>query len=242
MIRVAPSWPRVSGCLAAFLAFAIAGSVRAGTSYQDPGAFDLALPGIFRNLDYDARSPGTLLPIGAAHQGISLGYTLDGATAKVVDTFDTTSPANSVGLDGGDDALLDGDAVTISFSPHVRAIGLFVITSDPAAVDEILLSTPTGSIGNAAAPLSVNPDGGHVYFLGRIEGTTFAQANLSFAADGEVNFVYNVDDLTTAVEAVSTWVFSGTAAGDGTVSFAVNGIALTIPRRPDRAQRRSPRQ
>ena len=227
VVRFLGSWSLACSRAGAFLAFAIAVPAVAGTSYQDPIAYDVALPGIFRNLDYDALAPSTLLPSGSAEQSVALSYSLEGATVKVVDAFDTSTPANSVGLSGGDEALLDGDTLTLDFGVPVRGVGLFIITSDPAVEDEITLSTPLGSVGNAAMPLSVTPDGGHVYFLGRIENLEFNQATLGFAADGEVNFVFNLDDVTTAVEAVSTWIFSGTAVG-GTVSFTVNGVALMI--------------
>jgi hypothetical protein len=42
-------------------------------------------------------------------------YALGGSTVLVVDSHDAPSSANQLGLSGGDDALLDGDALTLDF-------------------------------------------------------------------------------------------------------------------------------
>jgi hypothetical protein len=54
-------------------------------------------------------------------------------------------------------------------------------------------------VGNAALPFGVLPDGGITYFVGLIADTPFSAASVHFLDDGEINFVFNVDDINTAV-------------------------------------------
>ena len=94
-----------------------------------------------------------------------------------------------------------GDHETAPLGRH--QLGLFVITSDPALASEIELVT---AVGTALATLG---DGGLVYFLGLVATTQFSSATLDFADDGEINFAYNVDDITTAVPEPGTLVLLG---------------------------------
>jgi hypothetical protein len=155
-------------------------------------------------LDFDGLAPGTLLPSGSTQGGVTFTYAIAGLTMKVVDTFSTTSGANSLGLTGGDDAFLDGDTFDLAFSSPVRALGMFFITSDAALASEILLATPVGTAGNSATPFAVLPDGGIAYFVGLVSTGLFSTAQVDVAADGESNFAFNVDDITTAVPEPNT--------------------------------------
>jgi hypothetical protein len=146
-------------------------------------------------VDFEALAPGALLPSGSAVDGITLSYDLFGETAVVTDAFSAVSSTNMLGLDNADLAFFDGDAIAFSFSGS-SSFGLFVVTSDPALEGEILLSAGGGeTIANAADPFAILADGGLAYFLGLTSATTFSSASLGFLDDGEVNFVYNVDDI-----------------------------------------------
>jgi len=90
---------------------------------------------------------------------------------KVTNAFSTTSGANSLGLTGGDEAFLDGDAFDLGFAAPQLALGMYFITSDPAIADEILVTAAGGTAGNAAVPFSVLPDEGIAYFVGLIAPT-----------------------------------------------------------------------
>lgn len=209
------------------LAPAVRGAA-ATTSYVDPAAFGAALPPLQRTLDAEALSVGTLLPSGTSAWAIRFSYDLDGELLQVIDRFDTVSPSRSLGLTGADDALLDGDPLALAFTKPVLAIGVFVITSDPAAANEILLVTPQGVTGNASGPIGVLADGGRVYFLGLVSGTAFSSASLSFAGDGGIHFVYNLDDLITAVAEADALMLAGTAVGGFPIDFSVAGVALQV--------------
>jgi hypothetical protein len=150
-------------------------------------------------LDLEALPAGTLLPSGSTVQGVTFSYAIDGLTMQVVDTFSTTSGTHSLGLTGGDDAFLDGDAVGLAFASPIFAIGMFFVTSDPALAGEILLTTPEGIVGNAATPFQILADGGIAYFIGLVSTEPFTSAAVDFAPDGEIHFAFNVDDVTTAL-------------------------------------------
>jgi len=109
--------------------------------YTDSASFLAALPGAATTLDFEGVAAGTLLPSGSTLDGITFTYALPPETLKVTDAFDATSGSNSLGLTGGDEALLDGDVVSLAVASPVRALGLFVITSDPVLPDEIRLDT-----------------------------------------------------------------------------------------------------
>jgi hypothetical protein len=178
------------------------------TTYVDSSAFLAALGGPSATLDFESVPDGTLLPSGSALDDITFSYALGGETLKVTAAFDTTSGTRSLGLTGGDEALLDGDELQLAFVDPVFALGLFVITSDPALADEILLVTSEGTAGNSASEEAVLGDGGIAYFVGLVSTAPFVGATLDFADDG-VNFVYNVDDITTAVPEPATALLLG---------------------------------
>jgi len=167
----------------------------ATTGYTDEASFLAALPAASTTADFDALTPGSTIPSSGTAEGIVFTYSLDGATALVTDAHDAPSPANQLGLSGGDEAFLDGDALTLGFAAPVAAVALRIVTSDPADPSEILLDAAGGSVGNAATPERVLADGGRVHFLGIVSDTPFSSATLSFAADEGVHFVYNVDDV-----------------------------------------------
>ncbi len=186
-------------------------------TFTDPALFSAALPGPAQVLDFDALAPGTLLPSGSTQGGVTFTYSIAGLTMEVVDTFSTTSGTNSLGLTGGDDAFLDGDTFDLAFSSSVLALGMFFITSDAALASEILVVTPIGTAGNSATPFGVLPDGGIAYFVGLIGTGLFSTAQVDFAADGETNFAFNVDDIATAVP--EPW--TALLVGFGAVSLGV---------------------
>ncbi len=192
------------------LALLVASAAHAATTtFTDPTAFSAALPDRVSTLDFDTESAGTLIPSGSSLDDITFTYAIDSLSLKVTDAFDTTSGLNSLGLTGGDEAMLDGDVISFDTASPVLALGLFVITSDPALASEIELVTSVGTALNAGTALATLGDGGLVYFLGLVATTQFSSATLDFADDGEINFAYNVDDITTAVPEPGTLVLLG---------------------------------
>ena len=203
---------RFSHCVAvlAAMGLTVPGSGKASTTtFTDSTAFGLALPGPSVTLDFEGLAAGTLLPSGSTEGGITFTYTIDTLSLKVTDAFDTTSPENSLGLTGGDEALLDGDAIDLAFDLPVLAVGMFFVTSDPAAVGEIQLITSVGTALGSGTAEAVLVDGGIVYFLGLVSTSPFASALIDFADDAAVNFAYNVDDIITAVPEPGTLVLLG---------------------------------
>lgn len=198
------------------IALGASGSAAASTiAYTDYAAFLSAVSGSLSVQDFEGVAAGTVIEDGEAVGDITFSFSIpDGGGGfldmLVTDSFDTTSGNNSLGLDTLDEAFLDGDSFGLSFATPVTAVGLFVITSDPALEDEILLTTPEGSAGNAATEAFVLGDGGLVYFLGLTSTVPVSTASLAFATDGEINFAFNVDDLhTVAVPEPGTLLLVG---------------------------------
>lgn len=198
------------------------------TTFTEAGSFLVAAPGTPGVLDFEGLASGTLIPSGTAQGGITFSYSIDGLTLQVVDSFDTTSPANSLGLTGGDDALLDGDEVDLVFSTPISALGMHFITSDAAVANEIQLVTPEGTALGSGVVETTLGDGGFVYFLGLVSTSTFSSATIAFANDGEVNFAFNVDDITTVPE-------SGTLALLGLGILGWLALGDSRPRHQDRS-------
>lgn len=185
--------------LMAFFAF----TANAATiNYTDEAVFMAAISGFDQQtLDFEDSEVGDIIPSGDSLNGITFIYDLFGESMAVVDEYDTTSGTNSLGLtlDGeveGDNYLWDGDEFDLIFDP-VHAIGLYFITSDPALSEEIWMETPLGTAYNSETSLLLD-DGGLAYFVGMVSDAPFTSARIGFAADGESNFVYNVDDITLA--------------------------------------------
>jgi cysteine-rich repeat protein len=162
-------------------------------AHTDAAAFAAALAGPATTEDFDALADGD--PVGM------LGD-LDFSTSAPVEAplateaFDTASAPVSLGIDNLDEALLDGDPLAIVLAQSADAIGLRIVTSDPALQDEMILVTPVGAAANAALVESSAPDGGYVYFVGLVSDTPFSSAVLGFEQDAATNFVYTVDDVT----------------------------------------------
>jgi hypothetical protein len=154
-----------------------------------------------KTLDFEDWPTDWLLPSGTNLDGVSLTYTIGARQLQVRSELGTTSPVRYLGLDTPDGALVSGDSVTLSFDGTVHALGLFVMgeTQTFAAGDFELRTNAGGLVRNVATP-DRPLDDGEAFFLGIIDGAGFGQAELeSFDAGGSGLFVYDVDDVTTAV-------------------------------------------
>jgi hypothetical protein len=198
-------------------------------SFDDPAAFVAALSSPSRSEGFDALADQELVSVLRGH-----GYSEDilGESPMATSAFATASPSLSLGLDNGDAAFQDGDVLSISFPTPMLAVGIVVVTSDPAQAGEIVLLTPFGASPNQAAPHSVFPDGGRAYFVGFVSTHPFSSVSLDFAADGDAHFVYTVDDVTVAAAPVSVGTFEGVAVGGYTIEFMIAGVALQITTSP----------
>ncbi len=190
---------------------ALSGEARA-LSFTDPAAFLAAFPGPAATLDFDAVSAGTLIPNGSALGGITFSYSIpDGSGGflqmAVASSFATTSGANGLGLDdpGNFDQLVDGDEFDLAFAAPVHAVGMVFITGDPLVAGDVRIETATGSAANGLLPAGTLIDGGLAYFVGLVTPGAFTEAQVRFD-DGAGNFLFNVDDITTAPEPETLWL------------------------------------
>jgi hypothetical protein len=166
-------------------------------TFTDQAAFLAALPGPANTLNFDTLAAGTTIADGDTVDGISFHYDFGGVQMQVSDGFNTTSSPNFLGTDDAD-VLQDGDDFDLSFGP-VNAIGMFFMTADEMFDNDIILSAAGSSVGlnvlDAGADLG---DGGIPYFLGIIDtANPFTTASITTIGGGF--FLYNVDDITTAV-------------------------------------------
>jgi hypothetical protein len=167
--------------------------------FTDQATFIAALPGTLTTLNFDSATANDLIPSGNALGGITFGYDLGGVSLKVStegeSSYSSTSSSHFLGTDDAD-ILQDGDNLSLSFG-SISAIGLFVISNDAMADNDITLSAGRTSVGLVVANVQTTlPDGSSVYFLGIIDPVaTFFSAGLDTAGNGE--FLYNLDDLVT---------------------------------------------
>ena len=182
-------------------------------TYTDQASFLAALPGPSTTLNFEGLAPFATIASGDTVDGITFNYDFGGVLMDVNNEFLTTSPSNYLGTnDAG--LLQDGDNFDLSFSP-VNAIGMFFITADPMFDGDITLSAGGTSVGLSVADAGADlGDGGIPYFLGIIDSSNaFTTASITTIGGGF--FVYNVDDITTAVVPLpgALWLFLSGLAG-----------------------------
>lgn len=172
-------------------------SLGAIVEYHDETSFMTAISGWDSStLDFESLDAGDTIPDAGTVGGITFSYDLFGESMIVTDLYYTTSGYNSLGLTGGDDAFWDTDSFNISFADSC-ALGMYFITSDYVLEGEIQLITDAGTAYIDSAVYTVLGDGGIAYFLGLTSDTLFSSVTIGFG-DTDINFVYNVDDITTA--------------------------------------------
>ena len=196
----------------------LAASVSAGvTTYTDQSAFTSALPAgaTLTGTDFDSLTAGTTILDGDTVDGITFNYTFTGATMKVSTGYLTTSMPNFLGTNDVD-IFQDGDDFMLGFAPQ-NAIGMYFITADTMADDDISLTFGSTTVSLVAADIQeILLDGSKVYFLGIINtGNTFSAALVTTVAGGL--FLYNVDDIVLAgptAEVVGLHIFYENSAWD----------------------------
>ena len=193
--------------LISFLFLFTSSSQAALLTFTDQASFLAALPGPASTLDFDGLSAGSTIADGDTVDGITFNYNFGGVEMKVSDAYATTSPTNFLGTTDLD-ILQDGDDFDLSFG-SVNAIGMFFITADEMFDGDIALSAGGTSVGLNVADAGTDlGDGGIPYFLGIIDDTnTFTTASITTIGGGF--FLYNVDDITTAVVPLpgALWLF-----------------------------------
>ena len=176
-------------------------------TFTDQASFLAALPGPSSTLDFDSIAAGTTIGNGDTLDGITFNYNFGGVQMKVSDAYETTSSPNFLGTTDAD-ILQDGDDFDLSFGP-VNAIGMLFITADTMFDNDITLSAGGTSAGLSVADAGSDlGDGGIPFFLGIIDDTnTFTAASITTIGGGF--FLYNVDDITTAVVPLpgALWLF-----------------------------------
>lgn len=195
---------RAAAAAAALVLGLPAAAPGAVTAYTERAAFAAAVAGYedVRLLDFEGVPAGTTIASGAALDGVTFSYAIDGLELLVTDAFAAVSGTRSLGLTA-DDVFLAGDAFAMSFDRTVHAVGVFVIGAPGELLPgDVELRLPGGaSVANGADPDLVLADG-EAFFLGLVEsdpGAGFTGAELRSFAVGGADFAWNADDLVTAV-------------------------------------------
>jgi hypothetical protein len=164
------------------------------TTYTDQAAFDAAAGSGLGTVNFDALADGTVITSGGSVGGLTFTYSIGGGLfdMEVINDFQTTSPANSLGTTG-DDTFVAGDAFDLSLSNPATAIGLYVIGSGLFLPGDFTLSAGSGLALSAGTPSQTLSDGGQVFFLGVIDPDGFTTA--SFASIAGSGAPFNVDDI-----------------------------------------------
>ncbi len=181
------------------------------TAYTSQADFLADIAGLGRQtLDFESYNHGDLINSGDSAGGISFDYSIEDETMMVVDTFDTTSGDNSLGLNNIDEIFWAGDVFSMAFDNPVNALGMFFITSpDEIWAEDIMLITDLGTAFNGLEYTEL-ADGGQAFFIGLYSSEQFTSASVGFAAEAKEAFVFNVDDITiAAVPEPSTLVLLG---------------------------------
>jgi len=224
-------------CIALAAAIASAAVADAAVAtFTSRAAFDAAIAGMFdvEILDFDGVPDETLIPSGSSLDGVTFSYTIEDEIGPyeliVIDSFETTSGLQSLGLTSGD-VLLSGDAFTMTFDRTIHAVGLYVLGRLINEGDMQLRIPGKGSVSNAAAADLVLPGGGGAaWFLGLIEADPaapgFNRADVLSSPPPADSFEWNVDDVVSAVTAPEP---GGAAALAAVAALAMLG-ALRRPR------------
>ena len=157
-------------------------------------------------LNFENQTVGHLIMNGDTVSGITFNYSIFNNNIQVGNSFGTTSPDNSIGLNNIEQALIYGDSLTIKFNQTIQAIGLYII-AEPGTVfaNDFELSTTTGSAFNSNTPDAILSDG-EAFFIGLIVSEPemgFSAAQLTGTQNpADVNYVFNLDDITTTLKYV----------------------------------------
>ena len=161
-----------------------------------------------QTLGFDGQTAGSLIPSGGTVGGATFSYSIPGYQIKVDNLFDTTSPDNYIGLNNSEGAFIYGDSFVMTFDRTIHALGLYLV-AEPGAVwaGDFELSTVGGSAFNSDTPdPAFSLSDGDAFFIGLIQTDFklgFSSAALSGTLDPDlVNYVFNVDDITSAVNPV----------------------------------------
>jgi hypothetical protein len=190
----------LSVCIAfvSTLVLAYAPALAAPVGYTDSATFIANLPMPASTLNFESMSAGATIDSGDTVEGVTFTYDFGSVKMMVSDAWDTTSPSNFLGTDDGD-ILQDGDDFDLSFS-EASAIGMYFITADDVLDDDIALEAAGFTVGLDASQYDTLGDGSRAFFLGIIDvdpGNAFTAASIGTIGGGY--FLYNVDDITTAV-------------------------------------------
>jgi len=161
-----------------------------------------------QTLNFDSLSPGTIIPDDASVGGVTFDYSIFGDQIQVLDEFGTTSSPNYIGLNNSEGAFIYGDGFRMTFDRTIHALGLYIV-AEPETVfaGDFELSITGGSAFNSGTPdPAVSLSDGDAFFIGLIQTDFklgFSSAALSGTLDPDlVNYVFNVDDITSAVNPV----------------------------------------
>lgn len=204
-------------CLSYLLLLFCISSTQATTYYNTQASYLSALGAASTTTyNFDALTAGDTIASGDTLNGATFSYDLGGYSIMVDNSYDTTSPSNSLGTNDASGAFFSGDQFTITFDQTMYAAGLYVISNAELFDDDLTLSTSSGqSVGNGDGNADLDSnytllnDGGLAYYIALIEDDPNLGFNSITLSSADFNFLFNVDDITVAAVPLpaAAWLF-----------------------------------
>ncbi|ABM04359.1 hypothetical protein Ping_2642 [Psychromonas ingrahamii 37] len=167
--------------------------------YDNEADFNTDIASLSSNtVDFDSLAAGTLITDGSAIDGITFNYSIFGMNLFADDLFDTTSPANYLGVDSGDGSFIGGDSFTMSFAAAQTAIGLFIHSADFIFDGDVTLTTNNGLIVELSGNIDTYLTDGEAYFIGLSTNNPLDAFTSVVLSSINESFAFNVDDITIA--------------------------------------------
>lgn len=200
-------------CLSFLLLLFSISSTQATTFYNTQADYLSALGSASTTTyNFDALTAEDTIASGDTLNGATFSYNLGGYSIMVDNSYDTTSPSNSLGTNDGSGAFFSGDEFTITFDQTMYAVGLYVISSAELFDNDLILSTSSDlSVGNLESSYTQLDDFGLAYYIALIEDDPNLGFNSITLSSGtpDLDFLFNVDDITVAAVPLpaAAWLF-----------------------------------
>ena len=173
--------------------------------YTDPAAFAAAVSGrTVTTENFDSASEGSLIGSGSSFGGLTFDYSWGIESMRINSDNPTNSGTQYLGATNGGtggsavDLFTPNNTFTMTPDAPASALGLFLITAEPALNGDFTLSGGGTSVDLVTPPLSTLGTS-EVYFLGLVEDTGAEITSFTLASDPILVLLpYRIDGITYA--------------------------------------------
>lgn len=173
--------------------------------YTDPAAFSAAISGRTSTTEnFDSAAEGSLIDSGTSFSGITFDYAWGIESMRINSDNPTNSGTQYLGATNGGtggtavDLFTPNNTLTMTPDSPASALGLFLITAEPALDGDFTLSGG-GALADLVTPPLSTLGTSEVYFLGLVEDTGAEITSFVLAADPILVLLpYRIDGITYA--------------------------------------------